>query len=61
VDDQLPEPTRGLPVEFLRVSLGQSSDTYAGSRPGQATVILERSQVERLYSMLGAWLSTTER
>lgn len=61
MDDRAREAARGLPVEFLRISLGQSSETYAGSHPGQATVILDRTHVEQLHGMLGNWLSTTER
>jgi hypothetical protein len=61
LDERSREGTRELPVEFLRMSPGQSSETYAGSRPGQATVILDRSHAERLHDMLGDWLSTTER
>ncbi|MFG2972592.1 hypothetical protein ACGFYY_06255 [Streptomyces sp. NPDC048331] len=54
-------PAEGLPVEYLRVSLGRSADTGPGGRSEQATVVLDRGQVERLRDTLTEWLDTDER
>ncbi|MFF4392107.1 hypothetical protein ACFY0G_35910 [Streptomyces sp. NPDC001552] len=51
----------GRPVEYLRVSLAQCAGTCPDDRPGQATVILDRAQVERLHATLAEWLGTDER
>lgn len=51
----------GLPVEYLRVSLVESPGTRPDGRPGQATVILDRAQVERLHATLAEWLGADER
>ncbi|MFB6557928.1 MULTISPECIES: hypothetical protein [unclassified Streptomyces] len=48
-------------MEYLRVSLAQSAGTCPDGRPGRATAILDRAQVERLHATLAEWLATDER
>ncbi|GAA4831852.1 hypothetical protein [Kitasatospora terrestris] len=50
-------PPEGLPVEYLRLSVGQVADPSSGCGPGWATVVLDRAQVEELHETLGAWLT----
>ncbi|MFG2819213.1 hypothetical protein ACGFX4_07260 [Kitasatospora sp. NPDC048365] len=54
-------PSDGLPVEYLRLSVGQAAEPSSSGLPGQATVILDRAQVEDLHETLGAWLTAEER
>ncbi|WKD30614.1 hypothetical protein [Streptomyces xanthophaeus] len=56
-----PVTAEGRPVEYLRLSVAQSAGTDPGGRPGRATVILDRAQVERLHGTLAEWLGTDER
>ncbi|MCX4808373.1 hypothetical protein ACFWWM_07665 [Streptomyces sp. NPDC058682] len=56
-----PVAAEALPVEYLRVSLAQSAGTCPDGRPGRATAILDRAQVERLHATLAEWLAADER
>lgn len=51
--DDAPE---GELKDWIRFSLWEDPTTYRGSTPGSATVVLTRTQVERLHGELGRWL-----
>ena len=51
----------GPPVWFLRLTVDEDETTYHGMQPGRATVVLDRSQVEKIRDTLTRWLDEEER
>jgi hypothetical protein len=50
-----------FPVEFLRLSVSEDPATHHYGQEGYATVVLDRTQVERMRDALTHWLDTKER
>jgi len=48
-------------VDYLRLSVGEDPSTYHGMLSGQADVVLDRAQVQRLRDTLDKWLNAEVR